>query len=223
MLLLGPGGGRGGHRGIQRQMHSDGQRRTAALCCFLCPTVTGPLASACLSLDRKGTYGLVGQLSELCTACACAHVQYLSIPLGTGGPAPRGLGPRAWTRTPPPPQRGPLANSPLPKVPPSGVQGHRRPPMPHGHQRRPKGSFCPLCTPALSLTPTLTLTSTPTRSLVLTLPQGCVRREGAASEAAPEAVRQAVGGGCQSGWGRLLSVTNAIEAGTCRQGDSGWA
>ena len=43
------------------------------------------------------------------------------------------------------------------------------------------------------------------------------------SEAAPEAVRQAVGGGCQSGWGRLLSVTNAMEAGTCRQGNSGWA
>ena len=43
------------------------------------------------------------------------------------------------------------------------------------------------------------------------------RREGT-SEAAPEAVRQAVGGGCQSGWGRLLSVTNAIEAGTWRQG-----
>ena len=40
---------------------------------------------------------------------------------------------------------------------------------------------------------------------------------------APEAVRSAVGGGCQSGWGRLLSVTNAIEAGTCRSGDSGWA
>ena len=38
-----------------------------------------------------------------------------------------------------------------------------------------------------------------------------------------EGVRQAVGGGCQSGWGRLLSVTNATEAGTCRQGDSGWA
>ena len=53
-------------------------------------------------------------------------------------------------------------------------------------------------------------------------PQGCIRREGTA-EAAPEAVRQAVGGGCQSGWGRLLSVTNAIVAGTCRQGDSGWA
>ena len=47
------------------------------------------------------------------------------------------------------------------------------------------------------------------------------RREGTA-EAAPEAVRQAVGGGCQSGWGRLVSVTNAIEAGTCRLGDSGW-
>ena len=45
----------------------------------------------------------------------------------------------------------------------------------------------------------------------------------AASEAAPEAVRQAVGGGCQSGWGRVFSVTNAIEAGTWRQGDSGWA
>ena len=43
------------------------------------------------------------------------------------------------------------------------------------------------------------------------------------SEAAAEAVRQAVGGGCQSGWGRLLSVTDAMEAGTCRQGDSGWA
>ena len=33
----------------------------------------------------------------------------------------------------------------------------------------------------------------------------------------PEAVRQAVGGDCQSGWGRLLLVTNAIEA-VC-----GWA
>ena len=40
---------------------------------------------------------------------------------------------------------------------------------------------------------------------------------------APEAVRQAVGGGCQSGWGRLLSVTNANEPGTCRQRDNGWA
>ena len=47
--------------------------------------------------------------------------------------------------------------------------------------------------------------------------QGCIRREGT-SETAPEAVRQAVGGGCQSGWGRLLSVTSAIEAGTWRQG-----
>ena len=46
--------------------------------------------------------------------------------------------------------------------------------------------------------------------------QGCIRREGT-SEAAPEAVGQAVGGGCQSGWGRLLSVTNAIEAGTCHE------
>ena len=53
-------------------------------------------------------------------------------------------------------------------------------------------------------------------------PQGCSRREGT-SEAAPAAVRAAVGGNCQSGWGRLLSVTNAIEAGTWRQGDGGWA
>ena len=42
-------------------------------------------------------------------------------------------------------------------------------------------------------------------------------------EAALEAVRQAVGGGCRSGWGRLLSVTNAMEASIWRQGDSGWA
>ena len=39
-------------------------------------------------------------------------------------------------------------------------------------------------------------------------PQGCIRRE-RTSEAPPEAVGQAVGGGCQSGWERLLSVTNA--------------
>ena len=53
--------------------------------------------------------------------------------------------------------------------------------------------------------------------------RGCVRGGGGGSEEAPEAVRRAVGGGCRSGWGRLLSVPNAIEAGTCRQGDSGWA
>ena len=47
-------------------------------------------------------------------------------------------------------------------------------------------------------------------------------REGT-SEAAPEAIRSAVGGGCQSGRGRLLSVTNAVEAGTWRLRDRGWA
>ena len=47
-------------------------------------------------------------------------------------------------------------------------------------------------------------------------PQGCMRREGNS-----EAVRQAVGGGCQCGWWRFMSVTNAIKAGICRQGDSG--
>ena len=54
--------------------------------------------------------------------------------------------------------------------------------------------------------------------LTASVRQGYIRREGT-----PEAFRQAVGGGCQSGWGRLLSVTNAIEAGTWLQGDSGWA
>ena len=39
----------------------------------------------------------------------------------------------------------------------------------------------------------------------------------------PKAGRQVVGGVCRSGWGRLLWVTNAIEPGTCCQGDSGWA
>ena len=52
--------------------------------------------------------------------------------------------------------------------------------------------------------------------------EGHIRRDGV-SKAVPEAVGHAVGGGCQSGWGRLLSVTNAIEAGTWRQGDIGWA
>ena len=52
--------------------------------------------------------------------------------------------------------------------------------------------------------------------------QGCIRRKGT-SKVVPEAVGQAVGGGCQRGWGQLLSVTNAIEAGTWRWGDSGWA
>ena len=49
--------------------------------------------------------------------------------------------------------------------------------------------------------------------------EGHIRRE----QTAPEAVVQAIGEGCQSGWGRLLSVTNAIDAGICRRADSGWA
>ena len=42
--------------------------------------------------------------------------------------------------------------------------------------------------------------------------QRCIRRKGT-PEAAPEAVRQAVGGGCRSGWGRLLSVTLSLALG----------
>ena len=41
-------------------------------------------------------------------------------------------------------------------------------------------------------------------------------RGGGGSEAVPGAVRQAVGGGGKSGWGRLLSVTNAMEDGRVR-------
>ena len=62
------------------------------------------------------------------------------------------------------------------------------------------------------------------------LPLGCVTwmptLPPAPPPAAPPAAvnhRSAVGGGCQSGCGRLLSVPNAIEAGAWRQGDSGWA
>ena len=36
-------------------------------------------------------------------------------------------------------------------------------------------------------------------------------------------VRRGVGDGCQSGWGRLLSVTNRVGAGSCGRGESGWA
>ena len=48
--------------------------------------------------------------------------------------------------------------------------------------------------------------------------------EGKGPHRRPQKVaRQAFRGGCPSGWGPLLSVTDAIEAGTWRQGDSGWA
>ena len=50
-----------------------------------------------------------------------------------------------------------------------------------------------------------------------------MHQKGGASEAAPAAVGQAAGRGCRSGWGRVVLVTNAVEAGTWRQGDSGWA
>ena len=58
--------------------------------------------------------------------------------------------------------------------------------------------------------------------VVAPAPQGCIRREGTPA-GARESVRQAIGGGCQSGWGRLLPVTNAVWAGIGRMGDSGWA
>ena len=69
---------------------------------------------------------------------------------------------------------------------------------------------------------TATPLTRPSNNFGLERGQGSIRRE-RTSEVAPEVVRQAVGGGRQSGWRRLLSVTNAIEAGTCRPGDGGWA
>ena len=128
------------------------------------------------------------------------------------------------------------ATSPLPPTSPPAASGpgkgstrtavhHRRrggnpppgPPPPNQRDHRGKKRSLPLgkSCGAIVCTPTFGSQIPPT-------PQGCIRREGT-SEAAPEAVKQAVGGGCQSGWGRLLSVTKAVEAGTCRQGDSGWA
>ena len=44
--------------------------------------------------------------------------------------------------------------------------------------------------------------------------------KGRGPEGVPEAVRQA---GCHSGWGRLLLVTNGVGAGSCGQGEIGWA
>ena len=71
--------------------------------------------------------------------------------------------------------------------------------------------------PAQSL-PTLSLPSlVQTQPPLAPGPRDAIGREGV-PEAAPEAVGQAVGGGCRSGWGQLLSVTNAVEAGTWREG-----
>ena len=47
--------------------------------------------------------------------------------------------------------------------------------------------------------------------------------KGRGPEGVREAARQAVGGGYQGGWGRLLWVTNAIGVGSCGQEESGWA
>ena len=44
--------------------------------------------------------------------------------------------------------------------------------------------------------------------------RGCTKREGA-SEAAPGAVGQAVGGGCQSGWGKEIILSSNSPWGFC--------
>ena len=54
----------------------------------------------------------------------------------------------------------------------AGLRSSWAPKAPNTPQapKAPKGNFCPLCTPALPLNPTLTLMPTPTLSLVLPLP-----------------------------------------------------
>ena len=85
--------------------------------------------------------------------------------------------------------------------------------------------------PVLNLRVILTALFWGTRGLCHGLPLGLYvteedsldhgARDALEGKAAPEAVRQAAGGCCQSGWGRLLSVADAIEPGTCRHGNSG--
>ena len=126
--------------------------------------------------------------------------------------------PRLPSRSPPPP--GPLCRSPpLVRLRCAGVCRLHHLCLQHRELRVPLDARPHLCGDALDPAGPLPLPKAP----ALFVPPkgatwGCITREGA-----PAAVRQAVGGGCQSGWGRLLSVTNAIEAGTWREGDSGWA
>ena len=111
------------------------------------------------------------------------------------------------------------------KPPPSYMWGVRGPPgwrwgsytLTVWGQERLSGPFCsPNETnygPACCTAGTLSFKPPPKDRLTPPLPaHGCIQTEGS-SEAAPEAVRQTVGGGYQSGWERLLSVTNAVEAG----------
>ena len=73
----------------------------------------------------------------------------------------------------------------------------RRRPALGGVHRRPRGRVSAVAPP-----PPLRGTYPGARATHGGRPQGCIRREGT-SEAAPEAVRQAVGGGFQSGWGAV--------------------
>ena len=102
---------------------------------------------------------------------------------------------------------------------------------PGGPTRVPMRLPCALCAPTMGAVCALHATvvrplcpmSVHCRTLhAIPLGPG-MHQKGGTSEAAPKAVRQAVGRGCQIGWGRLPSVTSAIKAGTCRQGDGGWA
>ena len=106
-----------------------------------------------------------------------------------------GQGPKSSPSLPPPPP--PQSSTPQASRTRRGTRGHRGP-----------------AADVMVLGTTHPQTRTP--------PRRCRRRDWA-SPGPPAAVRQAVRGVCHSGWGRLLSVTNAVEAGTWRQGGSGWA
>ena len=134
-------------------------------------------------------------------SCGCRSAPSPTPPTALRRPAAPPRPPWPRTSSPPPGPARISGGTPGPRAPEGTGSRHvRHPPFvtsPEGGRRMPCWGRGLLCT--------------------------STRYRHSTSEAAPEGVREAVGGGCQSGWGRLLSVTNAIEAGTWRQGNSGWA
>ena len=86
-----------------------------------------------------------------------------------GGGAPRVLG--RQLPLPPPPPLGASGQQLVAKGAALGSPWAPKAPDAPWAPKPAKGKFCPLCTPALFLNPTLTLTPTPTLNLVLTLPR----------------------------------------------------
>ena len=91
---------------------------------------------------------------KLAMTCAC----------GPGG----GVTPRDLGRKLPPPPLGASGQQLVPKGAALWSPWAPKAPNAPWAPKPPKGKFCPLCTPALSLNPTLTLTPTQALNLVLT-------------------------------------------------------